>query len=120
MVSARIMWNSVVSTPGAKFDGADIKNMYLKMPLDQYEYMQMPLSLFPDNIIAHYNLLVEVLNGFVYMEIHPGMYGLPQAGILANKLLKKRLACHGYFEVPHTPGAMETYLMPCLIQPLRQ
>jgi hypothetical protein len=64
----------------------------------------MPLSLFPNDIIAHYNLLEKVLNGFVYMEIHRGMYGLPQAGILANKLLKKRLACHGYFEVPHTPG----------------
>ncbi len=34
MVSAKIMWNSVVSTPGAKFGGADIKNMYLKTPLD--------------------------------------------------------------------------------------
>ncbi len=64
----------------------------------------MPLSLFPDDIIAHYNLLKKVLNGFVYMEIHLGMYGLPQAGILANKLLKKRLACHGSFEVPHMPG----------------
>ncbi len=28
------------------------------------------------------------------MEILKGMYGLPQAGILANKLLKKRLAKH--------------------------
>jgi hypothetical protein len=64
----------------------------------------MPLSLFPDNIIAHYNLLKKVLNGFVYMEIRCGMYGLPQAGILANKLLKTRLARHGYFEVPHMPG----------------
>jgi hypothetical protein len=26
------------------------------------------------------------------------MYGLPQAGILANKLLPKRLGRHGYFE----------------------
>jgi hypothetical protein len=62
----------------------------------------MPLSLFPDNIIAHDNLLEKVLNGFVYMEIRCKMYGLPQAGILANKLLKTCLACHGYFEVPHT------------------
>jgi hypothetical protein len=38
------------------------------------------------------------------MEIRKGMYGLPQAGILANKLLKERLARHGYFEQPHTPG----------------
>jgi hypothetical protein len=32
------------------------------------------------------------------------MYGLPQAGILANKLLKKHLAKYGYFEQSHTPG----------------
>jgi hypothetical protein len=38
------------------------------------------------------------------MEICKGMYGLPQAGILANKLLKEQLAHHGYFEQPHTPG----------------
>ncbi len=38
------------------------------------------------------------------MEIRKGMYGLPQAGILANKLLKLGLARHGYFELPHTPG----------------
>merc|ERR1711966_366350 len=28
----------------------------------------------------------------------------PQVGILTNKLLKKRLAKKGYFELPHTPG----------------
>jgi hypothetical protein len=38
------------------------------------------------------------------MEICKGMYGLPQAGILANKLLKKQLARHGYYKQPHTPG----------------
>ncbi len=38
-VSAKIVWNSVISTPGAKFGGADIINMYLEMPLDRYEYM---------------------------------------------------------------------------------
>ena len=32
------------------------------------------------------------------------MYCLPQAGILANKLLKKRLARHGYFKQLHTPN----------------
>ena len=38
------------------------------------------------------------------MEISRGMYGLPQSGILANKLLKMRLANHGYHDLPHTPG----------------
>jgi hypothetical protein len=32
------------------------------------------------------------------------MYGLPQAGILANQLLRKRLAPHGYTEAKHTPS----------------
>jgi hypothetical protein len=104
MVSSKILWNSTIRTKGARFAGADIKNMYLETPLDRYEYMKMPLSLFPQDIIEHYNLRNKAFTGYVYMEIRKGMYGLPQAGILANKLLKKRLARHGYFEQPHTPG----------------
>ncbi len=34
MVLAKIIWSSMVSTPGAKFGGANIKNMYLKALLD--------------------------------------------------------------------------------------
>ncbi len=90
--------------PDAKFGGADIKNMYLKTPLDQYKYMRMPLRLIPNDIIEHYGLREKAVDGYVYMEIRNGMYGLPQASILANKLLKLHLACHGYFEQPHTPG----------------
>jgi hypothetical protein len=104
MLSSKIMWNSVISTPDAKFARADIKNMYIKTPLDWYEYMRMPLNLFPDDIVDHYNLSQKARNGFVYMEIRKGMYGLPQARILANKLLKNWLALHGYFEQPHTLG----------------
>jgi hypothetical protein len=62
--------------------------MYLDTPLDWYEYMKMPLSLFSQDIIEHCGLLDKVWNGYVYMEICKGMYGLPQAGILASKLLK--------------------------------
>jgi hypothetical protein len=41
------------------------------------------------------------------MGIHRGergVYGLPQAGKLANDLLKERLAKHGYTSTPTTPG----------------
>jgi hypothetical protein len=34
MVSSKILWNSVISTKDARFAGTDIKNMYLKTPLD--------------------------------------------------------------------------------------
>ncbi len=69
MVSAKNMWNSVISTPGTKFGGANIKNMYLETPFSQYEYMCMPLKLFPNDIIAHYSLRKKALNGYIYMEI---------------------------------------------------
>ena len=32
------------------------------------------------------------------------MYGLPQAGLLANKLLSSRLEAHGYYQCQFTPG----------------
>ena len=54
--------------------------------------MKMQLTLFPADIIEYYKLMDKALDGYVYMEIRKGMYGLPQAGILANKLLKERLA----------------------------
>jgi hypothetical protein len=88
MVSSKIMLNSIISMANAKFSGTDIKNMLLEKPLDQYKYMKMPLRLIPDNIIEHYGLQEKAVDGYVYMEIRKGMYGLPQAGILANKLLK--------------------------------
>jgi hypothetical protein len=104
MVSSNIMRNSIISTPNAKFFGTNIKKMNIKTPVDQYEYMKMPLQLIPKDTIKHYGLRKKAVDGYVYMEIRKGMYGLPQAGILANKLLKLHLACHGYFKQPHTPG----------------
>jgi hypothetical protein len=43
------------------------------------------------------------VDGRVYFEIRKGMYGLKQAGILANKLLQKRLKPFGYHPALHTP-----------------
>jgi hypothetical protein len=102
--TAKILWNSVLSTEGAKFMGLDIGSFYLETPLARYEYMKFPIGLFPEHIINQYNLATHVHKGFVYVEIRKAIYGLPQAGILANQLLRKRLAPAGYYEVAHTPG----------------
>ena len=104
LTTSKILWNSVVSTDGAKYMGIDVKGFYLCTPLDRYEYMKMSISLFPDHIKRQYNMEASAHKGFVYLEIRKAIYGLPQAGILANKLLRKRLAPHGYYEVAHTPG----------------
>jgi hypothetical protein len=73
----------------------DIKDFYLNTKMEHYEYMRLPLTVIPPEIIVQYNLLPLVHNGYTYMEIRKGMYGLPQAGILANKKLTKHLAPDG-------------------------
>lgn len=104
LTTSKILWNSVVSTEGARFMCLDISSFYLCTPMDRYEYMKIPLELFPEHIRQQYKLYEKNKNGFVYLEIRRAIYGLPQGGILANKLLRERLAPHGYYEVAHTPG----------------
>jgi hypothetical protein len=65
MVSSKLLWNSTISMPGAHFAGADIKNMYLDTLLNCFEYMRMPISLFPTDIINHYQLNNKVLKDYV-------------------------------------------------------
>eukprot|EP00804_Cyclotella_cryptica_P026302 CCRYP_007636-RA/>CCRYP_007636-RA protein AED:0.47 eAED:0.42 QI:0/0/0/1/1/1/2/0/610 len=93
-----------ITVGGNLIDYPDLKLFYLTAPLDRYEYMRIPLKIIPDHIIDQYHLRDKAKNGFVYMEIRRAMYGLPQAGMMANKVLKQRLAKHGYYEVIHTPG----------------
>jgi hypothetical protein len=82
----------------------DIKNYYIGTLLPRFEYMKMLLSRFPEEIIQKYNLNALAVDGWVYIEIPKGMYGLKQAGLLANQLLQTRLAPFGYCPERHTPG----------------
>jgi hypothetical protein len=66
--------------------------------------MRIPIKLIPQEIIDQYNLLSLVSDGHVYIEVQKGMYGLPQSVILANQLLARRLAIHGYHQTKVTPG----------------
>lgn len=104
LTTTKMLWNSVISTTDARYLCLDIKNFYLGTPMDRFEYMKMPLDIFPAATVAQYNLSERAYNGFVYLEIRKAIYGLPQAGILANKLLRQRLRPAGYYEVAHTPG----------------
>ena len=103
LTTTKIMWNSVISTPDVRYMCFNVKNFYLCTPLERYKYTRIPINLIPQEFIDLYDLGSELKNGYVYIEIQQGMYGLPQAGILANKLLKERLLLYDYFEVPHTP-----------------
>ena len=66
--------------------------------------MRSEAKLVPQAFIDAEKISSKIYKEFIYMKIVRGMYGLPQAGILANKLSKKRLKEYDLFEVPHTPG----------------
>ena len=104
MTAAKVLFNSILSTPNAKFMSIDIKNFYLGTPMERYEYVKIKVELIPEEIITQYDLQKKIHNGFIYCEVRKGMYGLPQAGMIANKLLQKRLKTKGYYQVKHTPG----------------
>jgi hypothetical protein len=82
----------------------DIKNYYIGTPLPRFEYMKMLLSGFPEEIIQKYNLNALAVDGWVYIETLKGMYGLKQAGLMANQLIQTHLNPFGYYPAWHTPG----------------
>jgi hypothetical protein len=100
----KILINSTLSTEDAATMMMDIKNYYLGTPLPRFEYMKMVSSRFPEEIVQKYNLKALAVDGWVYIDIRKGMYGLKQAGLLANQLLQTRLAPFGYYPARHTPG----------------
>jgi hypothetical protein len=104
LTTVKLHLNSTISTPGARYSTLDIKDFYLGTPMAAYKYMHIPIAMIPQVIIDQYHLLPLIHNGFVMVEIRKGMYGLPQAGILANRQLRAHLATQGYRQVTHTPG----------------
>ena len=67
-------------------------------------YARLAIKYIPKAFMDEYNLWELEVNGFVYMEVMKGMYGLPQAVRLANLLLKESILPHGFFECKQTPG----------------
>ncbi len=105
LTTVKLLFNFTISTPGASFYGIDLTNFYLNTPMECYEYMQLWLDSLPQEIINKYKFTNIVdADGWIYVEVQKGMYGLPQAGILVKKLLQKRLAIRGYYQCQHTPG----------------
>ena len=99
VTTVKILINSTISTPHARFCEFDIGNFYMGTPMSRYEYMFICLQDIRPDINQQYNLNTIAKDGKVYVEIRKDMYGLPQAGILANKLLQKILQSSGIINV---------------------
>jgi hypothetical protein len=73
----------------------------LKLP----EYAKVKLSDIPEEVIEQYNLREKATpDGFIYLRVGKGMYGLPQAGSLGHDLLEQRLNLAGYHQSKIAPG----------------
>ncbi len=81
LTTSKLLWNIILSTKDAKYMCIDIKKFYLTAALDYYEYMKIPLAIFPEWIKTQYNLNTHARDGFVIFEIRRAVWGLPQAGI---------------------------------------
>ena len=90
LLETKILINSVISDAkkGARFLTCDIKDFFLATPMSRPEFMTVHISNFPDDIIERYNLQHIVdCNGYVFIQINKGMYGLKQAAVLAYEHL---------------------------------
>jgi hypothetical protein len=68
--TAKLVINQTLSTPHAKYMCGAIEYFYLGTPMSRYEYMRLPISIIPQEIIDAYNLMPLVHNGHVYIEIN--------------------------------------------------
>ena len=65
--------------------------------MERSEYMHLKLSNLPKSVLLQYNIEARATrDGYVHVDIWRGMYGLPQAGIIAQKLLYIFLNKQGY------------------------
>ena len=108
MIETKCLINSTISDAkyNARFMCADITNYFLATPMTRKEYMRVYLRYFPADIIAFYSLnKIVTCYGFIYIEIHKGMYGLKKtAAILAYKFFLKNILPFGYVPVKGTVG----------------
>jgi hypothetical protein len=104
LLTVKILINSIISPAGAKFMTMDIKDFYLNSLMARYKYMPLHIADMPEDVIEHYNLRDKATpDGYVYCEIQNGIYGLPQASIITQQLLKERLQ-NGYRQSQTIPG----------------
>jgi hypothetical protein len=56
LITVKLLLNSIISTPNAKFMTLDLKDFYYMSPMKCYNYFRMKLELFPQDIIDLYGL----------------------------------------------------------------
>ena len=107
ITDAKVHVNSTISDArrGARYVCMDVQNFYLGTPMSYYQYIRVRRHQIPQEIWddPRYTI-IEDKDGWIYLEIRRGMYGLKEAGIIAFKQLVNKLEPSGYHPMQHTPG----------------
>lgn len=107
ILETNLLINSVISVSkqGAQFMSCDLKDFFFATPMNTPEYMKIHMTYFPQDIIDQYYLNGKVTSdGYIYMCIKKGMYGLKQAAVISYDNIACNLNPHGYHPIPHTLG----------------
>ena len=86
LLKAKLLFNSTISDSdkGACFMAGDLKDFFLATSMEDSEYMHIHLKYFFDDIRKEYDIDSKIASdGYIYVCINKGMYGLKQAAILA-------------------------------------
>ena len=101
MVSIKAMLNATVSED-AGWMTMNIKDFYLGTPLPHSEYMRVHIDQMPEKSRDMFGSSGMLQNGYMLFQIDKGMYGLAQAGLLAQERLFETLAQNGYTSIMPT------------------
>jgi hypothetical protein len=107
LITSKLMWNSVLSTKGAKYMCLDIKNFYLTAPLDRYEYMKMLISLFPSWTREKYNLDTHAKKGVCLPGNAPCHLGTPIGRNPCQQIAQKETPPPWVLRMHTYPGSLE-------------
>ena len=107
LLEAKLLINSTISDAdnSATFFAPDLKDFFLATPMKDCEYMRIHSKYFFDDIRQEYDIDSKIApDGYMYIRIQKGMYGIKQAAVLAYNQLVRNLEPHGYVPCPFTAG----------------
>jgi hypothetical protein len=112
LLETKLILNSTISDArrGARFLSADLKDHFLASPMRDPEYMKIKYKYFPEDIRTKYELWnLVTADGYFYIRIKKGMYGLKQAALLASlRQARTAILFHNgetWIAVPSPPGS---------------
>ena len=105
LVTVKILINNILSTPGACAACINIKDFFLNNKLPKPVYIRFKQDSIPREFWNQHNLdWFADADGYIYGKVWKGMYGLPQAGRVADDHLWPCLADAEYKPTAITPG----------------